>query len=60
MLLYNLIALILRENCVKCQAAKIVKEIKFKGVWGKLEAKKLFPDTNIHKMSKTDSGFHVK
>ena len=43
---------------MKCQATKIAKEIKLKGVWRKLEAKKMFPETNIHKMSKT--GFHVK
>ena len=36
----NLIALILGQNYVKgLRVIKIVKEIKFKGVWGKLEAK---------------------
>ena len=34
---------------------KIVKEIKFEGVWGKLEA-----ETNIEKVSYTDSSSHVK
>ena len=39
----NLIAPILRYTCVKSlRVTKIVKEIKFEGVWGKLEAKDYF------------------
>ena len=39
---------------------KIVKKIKFKGVWGRVRSKKLFPETIIHNMFETDSGFYVK
>ena len=35
---------------------KIVKEIKFEGVWGE----KLFPEKIIHKIFETKSGFHEK
>ena len=46
---------------MKClRVAKIVKEIKFEGISGELEAKKMFLDTVIHKISETDSSFHVK
>ena len=38
----------------------IFKEITFQGVWGELEAKKLFPETIIHKIFKTNSSFHEK
>ena len=45
---------------IKClRATEIVQEIKFEGVWGDLEAK-MFPETITHKISETDSGFHVK
>ena len=39
----NLIALTLSYNCVKgLRVIKIIKEIKFEGVWGKFEAKNCF------------------
>ena len=39
----HLFALTLGENCVKCiRVTEIVKEIKFKRAWSKLEAKKYF------------------
>ena len=41
------------------RVTKIVKEIKFEGVWGELKAKKLFPETIIHKIFETNSSFHV-
>ena len=34
--------------------------MKFEGVWGKLEAKKLFTQTIIHKIRETNSSFDVK
>ena len=38
-----------------------VKEINFEEVWGKLESKKKnFPEKITHKISETNSGFHVK
>ena len=39
---------------------KIVKKIKFEGVWGELESKKRFPETISHKIFETNSSFHVK
>ena len=39
---------------------KIVKEIKFEGVWGNLETKKMFLETIIHKIFETNSSFYVK
>ena len=42
------------------RVTKIVKEIKFEGVWGELESKKRFPDTITHKRSETNSSFHAK
>ena len=39
---------------------KIVKEIKYEGVWDELEAKKVFPETIISKTFETNSSFHVK
>ena len=42
------------------RVTKIVKEIKFKGVWGQVRSKKLFPETIIHKISETSSSFHGK
>ena len=39
---------------------KIVKEIKYEGGWGELEAKKMFPETTIHKIFETNSSFLVK
>ena len=39
----NFIVLILGENCVKgLRVIKVVKEMKFEGFWGKLEAKNFF------------------
>ena len=42
------------------RATKIVKEIKFEGVWVELEAKKVSPGMKIHKIIETHSSFHVK
>ena len=42
------------------KVTKIVKEIKFLGVWGELKATKMFPETIIHKIFETNSSFHVK
>ena len=32
---------------------------KFEGVWGELEARKMFPETVIHGVSETNTNFHV-
>ena len=46
---------------MKClQVTKNVKEFKFEGVSGELEAKTMFLETIIHKISETDSSFHAK
>ena len=42
------------------RVTKIVKEVKFEGVWGELESKKMFPETITHKIFETNSSFHVK
>ena len=42
------------------RVTKIVKEVKFEGAWGKLEAKKMFPEKIIHKIFETNPSFHVK
>ena len=42
------------------RVTKIVKEIKFEGAWGKLEAKKTFPEKIIHKTFETNSIVHVR
>ena len=42
------------------RVTKIAKEIKFEGVWGELEAKKIFAETIIHEISETNFCFHVK
>ena len=39
---------------------KNVKEINFGGVWGELQSKKLFPEAITHKISETNSRFHLK
>ena len=39
---------------------KIVKEIKFEGIWGELAVKKMFPETIIYKVFETNYSFHVK
>ena len=39
------------------RVTKIVNEIKFEGVWGKLEAQKSF---HRHRMFETNSSFYVK
>ena len=36
-------------------ATKTVKELKFEGVWGKLEAKKFFPEIIMEKIFETKS-----
>ena len=51
----------LGSNSVKgIRVTEIAKEIKFKGVWGKLEPKKRFPEPTSHKIFETISSFHVK
>ena len=46
-LFYNLVALILGLNSVKgLRVTKFVKEIKFEGLWGKIEAKKFSRDNH--------------
>ena len=42
------------------RVTKVVKEIKSEGVWREIEAKKIFPETIIHKIFETKSSFHVK
>ena len=42
------------------RVTKIAKEIKFEGVWGELEAEKVFPKSTIHKIFETNFSFHVK
>ena len=61
-LFYNLVAPILGWNCVKdLRVTKIVKQIKFEGVWDKLVAKLCFQiETIIQKIIEKNSGFHVK
>ena len=39
---------------------KIVKEINFEGVLGKLESKKRFIETTSHKITETKTSLHVK
>ena len=41
------------------RVTKIIKEIKFKGVWGKLESKEDFQRQSV-KIFETNSSFHVK
>ena len=42
------------------RVTKNVKEIKLEGVWGELESKKKIPETITHKISETNSSFHVE
>ena len=57
----KLVAQILHSDCVKgLRAVKSLKQIKFAVAWGELKAKKLFSETMINKIFKTNSGFHVK
>ena len=42
------------------RVTKNVKEIKFEGVWGKLESNKLFPKTITHKIFETKFSFDVR
>ena len=42
------------------RVTKIVKEVKFEGVWGNLESKNKFPETITHKIFETDPIFHFK
>ena len=39
---------------------KTVEELKFEGIWDKLESKEIFPDTVTHKSSESITGLHVK
>ena len=39
---------------------KNFKGIKFEGVSGKARIKKMFPETITHKISESNSSFHVK
>ena len=39
---------------------KNIKEIKLRGVCGRLKPKKGFPETMTHKVLETNSSFHVK
>ena len=39
--------------------SNVVTGSKFEGVWGELETKKVFPETIIHKVSETNTNFHV-
>ena len=58
---YELIELILTKNNVKgLRDTIILKEIKFEGVCYKIELKKMFPKTIIHKLFQTKFNFHVK
>ena len=41
------------------KVTKMVKQIKFEGVWGKLAAK-MFPETIIQKIFEKNSGFNEK
>ena len=52
-LFYKLVAPILGFKCVKdLRFAKVIKQIKFEGVWGKLKV--------FHKIFEKSSSFHVK
>ena len=42
------------------RVTKIVKEINFERVLGKLELKKRFIETTIHKTTETNTSLHVK
>ena len=42
------------------RVTKIVKEIKFEGVWGELESGKWFHEAIAHKIFETNSSFHVE
>ena len=42
------------------RVTKIVKQIKFEGVWGRVRSKNLFPEPTIYKIFETNSSFHVK
>ena len=56
----NLIALALGQNSVKSlRVTKILKKIKYEGVWDQLETKR-FANTISYKIFETDSSFHVK
>ena len=39
---------------------KILKKIKFDGVWLELEGKKMFPETIINEIVQENCRFHVK
>ena len=42
------------------RVTKIVKEIKFEGVLGRVRIKKAFPETISYKIFETNSSFHEK
>ena len=42
------------------RATENVREINSESVWGVLHLKKKFPETITHKISETNSGFHIK
>ena len=44
----------------RLKVTKNDKEIKFDGVLGELESKKVFPEAITHKLFETNSSFHVK
>ena len=53
----KLVASFLGQNCVKgLRVTKINEQIKFEGVWSKLEAKKVSRDN----ISQNDNGLRVK
>ena len=42
------------------RVTKNIKGFTFKGVWDKIESKKMFPETINHKIFETHSSIHVK
>ena len=42
------------------RVTKIVNKIKYEGVWGELEAKKMFPEATIQTWFMSNSSFRVK
>ena len=55
------VTLTLGSNCVKdLGVTKIVKEIKFKGTWRKLEPKKNSPEATTEKLFEKNSSLQVK
>ena len=48
------------KQCESPYSDLICQQNKFEEVWEKLESKKKFPETITHKISETNSTFHVK